>query len=382
MKKIFILVLILISIPLVAFGVTKSQDTVFVAADETIDENLFAYGSTVTVDGTVNGDLIAIAQTVRVSGHVAGDILVLASDVTLNGTVGGSVRALGQSIDIGGMVARNVSVAGNNIMIASNADIGWSMTSAASATDIQGTVHGNVLGYGGNMTVTGTILGNATLTTDAVSVITLQPTAAIEGDLTYTAEKEIITRKGAEVLGATTHHLPTKNIKDVKALMSSFGFMVKLLSWFGLLFVGVLLVSLFPSQLIAIGEDARRRPWHTIAYGLLAILLTPIVAILLFLSIVGIPTGFILITLYFVVMYGSRIVTGAMLGNFIIAKFRKTEGLPLWSMLLGTTLIVLASLLPYIGWIFSISSVLFGVGALVIKIRFHRAEVRPVLKIE
>ncbi|MFH1235475.1 MAG: polymer-forming cytoskeletal protein [Parcubacteria group bacterium] len=381
MKKIVILAIIFISVPFVAFGVTKSQDTVFVAADETIEENLFAYGSMVTVDGDVNGDLIAIAQTVRVSGHVAGDILVLANDITLNGAVDGNVRALGQSVNIGGKVARNVSVAGNSVTLASKADVGWSMTSTATATDIQGAVRGNILGYGGNITITGTIDGNATFTTDAASVITLQQTATIEGDLTYTAENDVITRKGAEVLGATTHHLPTQNIKDVKALMNSFGFIVKLLGWFGLLFAGVLLVSLFPRHLIAIGEVAQRQLWRSIAYGLLVIVLTPLVAILLFLSIVGIPTGFILLTLYFMVMYGSRIVTGTMLGNLIITKFRKSESPPLWSMLLGTTLIVLASSLPYIGWIVSLISMLFGVGALVVKFRPGKTGEKPVTKI-
>ena len=64
-----------------------------VAPGETLDDDLFASGQTVTVAGRVTGDVYATGQTVVVTGTVDGDLLSAAQQVVVDGAVNGNVRA-------------------------------------------------------------------------------------------------------------------------------------------------------------------------------------------------------------------------------------------------------------------------------------------------
>src|SRR6266542_488128 len=48
----------------------RQGDNIVVGANETINDDLYAFGSTVTILGTVNGDVFAAGGTTTISGQV------------------------------------------------------------------------------------------------------------------------------------------------------------------------------------------------------------------------------------------------------------------------------------------------------------------------
>src|SRR5258707_5050876 len=60
----------------------RQGDTVVVGPDETINDDLYAVGGTITIQGIVNGDVVAAGGTITISGVMNGDV-----------AVGGDVRA-------------------------------------------------------------------------------------------------------------------------------------------------------------------------------------------------------------------------------------------------------------------------------------------------
>lgn len=82
----------------------RGDDVVTVGPNERIDDDLYAFGGSVTVQGTVNGDLVAFGGNIRVTGGVTGDVIAAGGNITLDGQVGGSVRASGGDLTINGRI--------------------------------------------------------------------------------------------------------------------------------------------------------------------------------------------------------------------------------------------------------------------------------------
>ena len=85
-----LLALMLFASP-VAAAEFRTDETVRIGADETIDGDLFVAGTEIIIEGTVNGDVFAAGTT-----------------ITIRGTVNGSVNAAGTRIEIEGPIERGV----------------------------------------------------------------------------------------------------------------------------------------------------------------------------------------------------------------------------------------------------------------------------------
>src|SRR5262249_6676488 len=81
---------------------------VTIPAGTTIDDDLYAGASTVTVEGTIAGSLIAAGGNVKVTGTVERDVMVAGGTVDISGPVKGSVRMAGGTLTLSGPVMEDV----------------------------------------------------------------------------------------------------------------------------------------------------------------------------------------------------------------------------------------------------------------------------------
>lgn len=68
-------------------AVIKSGNTANIGAQETINDDVFMAGDTVTVAGTINGDLFVAGSHVIISGVVNGDVYAAGETIEITGTV-------------------------------------------------------------------------------------------------------------------------------------------------------------------------------------------------------------------------------------------------------------------------------------------------------
>src|SRR5207247_6810203 len=61
---------------------------VTIGTTETIDDDLYVFGSNVAINGTIHGDLIATGNNISVDGNVTGDVFAVGQGVMLGGTAG------------------------------------------------------------------------------------------------------------------------------------------------------------------------------------------------------------------------------------------------------------------------------------------------------
>lgn len=377
MKKLLFLTLALLLIPGAAFAAV-ANDSVYVAPTETINDNFVRAGNTITIDGTVNGDVIVAGNTITINGAVSGDVLALAASVTVNGNVGGNVRAAGGTVTINGSVGRNTTVAGGTITTGKDAVTGWSFAAAGGTLQMNGEVKGNVTLYGGSVTLANTIGTDATVYLDPEGTITVFPSAVITRDLTYTSTKAADVQTGATIGGQTIHKLQSQTVGKAQEFLDISWIFGRLIGLFATLFVGVIIVSLFPGWVTKTTALMQTRPGMTVLVGIITLIVTPIVTLILLFSIIGIPLALILSALYFILLYSAKVFLGAFVGTWIMKLMRKQnapvkEPSLFWPMMLGTTIVAIVSTIPILGGIIQFIGVLWAFGAFIMIVRQNMA---------
>ena len=85
----------MILMPNSASADVRSDQTVKIAADEVIEDDLYVFAETIIVDGTIKGDLIAFGKDISINGTIEGDLTLAGYSIRLNGEVQDDVRFAG-----------------------------------------------------------------------------------------------------------------------------------------------------------------------------------------------------------------------------------------------------------------------------------------------
>ena len=369
------LLMIFATVPVVALDV-RNGESVTVASGEVVDDNLFVAADTITIDGTVNGDLGAIGTTVTINGVVNGSVLAAGQIININGHVEHTVWAVGQTINVGGSINGNLQVAGLSVNIASTATIKGNLLFVAGITSIENPIEVGI-NRGGEAINSNGIRGNADL---EVMGLTLFPTANIQNDLSYGSGEGVHVQSRTQIAAAATHKLPPAKPDPARAFPFALftGVLGKLTSFLMAFAAGLVIILLVPRHLTSVAESIRARPWASLGWGAVILFVTPIAAILVCFTIVGISVGLIALLFYGVALYLAQIPVALFLGRWIIGSFRPVEGkaIMLGALALGLVIIHLLKLIPYFGFFVGLVVILFGLGAVVVWARKRRAEAR------
>ena len=158
--------------------------------------------------------------------------------------------------------------------------------------------------------------------------MTILPAANIGGDLSYTSKEEADIQSGAQVAGKTTHNLPPAKEEPVKSspFPSFFGVLWMVARFLMALIAGLIIILIAPKRLTSIAEAIRTRPGASAGWGALILFLTPIAAILVCITIIGLPAELITLGLWGIALYLAQIPVGLFIGRCIIGRFREVEG--------------------------------------------------------
>ena len=374
----FVIMMMLTAAPVLAFD-ARSGETVTVDSQEVVDDDLYIGASTIIIDGMVNGELWAAGYTITVNGVVNGSAMVAGNMISISGDIGHAVRAAGQTISISGNVNGDLIVFGSAVNVASTATVKGDLFVGAGNVRIDGLVEGDIKGGGSEVTIGNGVKGNVELEVDSLTILS---TANIEGDLTYTSEKEADIQSGAQIGGATTHNLPPVKEEPAKAF-PPFGIVGKVIRFLMALVTGLVIILIAQRRLTSIADAIGTRPGASAGWGALIVFVAPIAAVLVCFTVVGIPVGLIALGLWGMALYLAQIPVGLFIGRCIIGRFRAVEGkaIMVGALALGLVLLKLLGLLlgliplPGLGFFIGLAVVgVFGLGAVVVSERKRRAE--------
>jgi cytoskeletal protein CcmA (bactofilin family) len=349
----------------------RSADTITIATTETIDDDLYAFGSNIAINGTVRGDLIAAGNNISVDGNVTGDVIAAGNSITIRGQVGGTVRAAGQSIFVDGKITNDLIFGGNVFELTANGRVGRDAIVGGANATISGQIGRDLQAGAANVKLDGGVGGNMMA---SVERLQLTDRATVGGNLKYTSKTEAQIANTSSVKGTIQRETPKED--DRAPIVTGPAALV--LDWIkgliGLLILGILVVFFFPGFSRRAGEALVRSPWISLAVGALVLIGLPILAILFFavgVLIGGWWIGLVVIAIYGVLLALSIPVAGVGVGGAILRLSRRP--VPVWlALLIGLVVLLLVALIPILGPLVFFIACLFGLGAAAIAVIGNR----------
>lgn len=374
MKKLFIFIAIalFLSIPFSASQAfeVKVDNSIKLNKEEIADGNVYASCSDMTIDGTVNGDVIAVCKTITINGTVNGDLIAFSNNLTINGDIKGSARIAGASLNINGRVGHNVNALGNEINLSSNSLVNWDVLIAGVNGIFNGNINGNLHGYITTATISGKIGKNINLnitderTAPGQGGLLITKDAVIGGGLTYLAKQDARIESASSVVGLTIKQ-PVKSVPR-----SPMNVLAKIFyTASSLILIALVLVSLKKKAVTDIVKIMESKWWQSLLTGLSILIVAPIIILLFVFTIIGIPLALIMLAAYFVSLMLAVIFPSIFISDLLFKKIFKKPVNIYASLITGLIIFAMLISLPFIGWLISFLSLIWGLGALLITIK-------------
>lgn len=373
-KTILAACFMLLILPLAASAYSfKKGDSVYVPKDEIIEGSLYAVGANLTIEGKVTGDVICAGQSVNITGEVAGDVICAGESVNVSGPVGGNLRLAGSAVNFNGQVARNAMLLGANIITAASSTVGWDLLVLGNNFELNGNIGRDLYGGAGKVNLAGRIGKDVDLNFASrrgdVQPLIIADTAEINGQLKYKSAKDAAIDSKASIKGEVIHNLPSTAAGKSKLVNLSW-WLTKLVSLFSALVIGLVLISLSREPVIKTTDLMLNKASLTLGWGVLGLLLPPLIAIILLITIIGLPLSLILLALWLIALYISKVLVGILVGRGLLNNFwPKQKDSLILSMIIGIVITYLIFALPVIGWVASLLASLWGLGGIMLKLK-------------
>lgn len=354
-----IFLFILLTVPLEVFAQGSDYrfgDIVRIQADDTVSVQVIAGAEWVEIEGHIRNDLYAAGKQITVDGSVADDAILFGEVITINGTIGDMVAGAGQTIVIDGVIGGDLIMAAKEIRFTENAHVRGNVSAgaetiyfngnridgavrlAAKRANLDGEAGGHVLIYSNDV-----VFGNSYR----------------DGGRTRIFSTEPLYRDN---LGNIPPNL------ELEVRQPSIFPVLLLQAWFylSLLITGIVLLTLFFPTASDLQRFSTERFWLNISTGFGLFILMPLAIILLIIPILTIPLAVILSILYILTLFISYLMVAMILGFQFVTWFvsEPKKSTYYWGLVLGLILIAILNNVPFLGGVFSILLLFFGIGSM------------------
>ena len=368
--------------------------------------NLPLFGQDVRTDGVVDGDYMGFGGHVAVEHRVGVDATLAGGTVEVNAPIGDDLRVAGGTVVIKAPVGGELYAAAGDLRLAPEGRVAGDAAVAGGNIAIDGRIGGSLRAAARTIVINGEVAGDVRLNAQQIA---LGPKAKIGGTLSYRSKEPMSRAEGAVVVGAVTDSSSERRARraerDADAGVDDDGPMSRgwmpmgIGSVFGylmLLALAALMLWLAPRFASRAAGAVAGSPWRSLGLGLLLVLAMPLIAVLLVLTLLGIPFALALLAFYPLLTLLGFVVAAVALGQRLSGAFRSapaaTSPSPLPALApsallptapapsfglaaLGLLVLMLLGWLPFIGWLLLSLATLAGLGAIVLAIaRGRRAQ--------
>ncbi|OPX88488.1 MAG: Polymer-forming cytoskeletal [Pelotomaculum sp. PtaB.Bin104] len=358
------LIMFILTAPAVALEVVNG-DSVLVPAG-VIEGPLFTAGNDIVIDADVEGDIFAAGQTITINGRVNGDVLAAAQTIRINGPVSGNARCAAQDIDLRGELGQSLTAAGSEVRLLEDSRVHRDALVFAGQINTAGTVGRQLMGAGGTARLNGAVDGDVKFW--GIENLSLGPAAVIGGNLAYGSPREATIAPGAKVAGTTVWERQEPKAPP-QPERKGFSFIGALL-WFAAgVLVWCIITLIFPGLWSRLSQTMRQAPGYSLGWGLVLLLMSPLVGIVLLITVIGIPLALALLVIYGALIYAAHIITGDAIGRLLAARFG-WEGRvnAIFPFMLGLVLLQILTSIPILGWLAGLVAVCLAMGTVFLTI--------------
>ncbi len=333
MKKhtLFITMLMLLFLNETALFATSFQGKENITISTEVKEDLYLAGGNVLIDAPIRGDLICAAGDVTIQDTITEDVMLVGGTLKVMGYIGDDLRVAGGTITITNVINGDLIIAGGEVTVSKNAVINGNLQMVGGKLTMNGTVRGiaNLRGgeifwngiaenklsaKGGKLSFNGTVQGKSQL---AAQTIELGSEAKFYSDVDYWNSEGELDFGNALLSGATSTYNPELNVSDSDINWRYLGVGLVAFWIYRLLaaaLILILLIWMFHHFFSRISEETTQNFANHLGYGFLYLIGLPVLIIIAFVTVIGIPVGMMMMT-----MYGLTIALGHILASLLIA---------------------------------------------------------------
>ena len=323
----------------------------------------FAAGCPLHIAQPVTGDLLAASCDLEVGSAVAGDAALAGGSVRLDTSVGGGLYAAGGKVYLTGSVGRNVRAAGGHVQIGPDAKISGNVSVAGGDVAMRGTVKGYLQVAGGHVLIDGPVEGDVVASGGQVE---LGPNARIGGKLQYRTndfQRDPAAKVGGSVEALAVRHAMGGDGTPWRARSGG--------RWIwsaGVMLMAALLAAAAPTASARMAGELRTHPWLALLWGLVAFACIPVAALLLLITIIGIPLAILAILLFVALLLAGQAVTAASIADLVLRRYRPADAArAAWRAgfaILAALALALLVRVPWLGGLVALVAVLVGIGVI------------------
>lgn len=321
----------------------RTNDNISVGKSEVINDDVYIAGNNITIEGTINGDLFIAGNNIDISGNISGSAYIAGSLINLSGNIDKSLKIASGNCNISGKIGTDLFIGSGSTDIKDSAIVGGEVYVASGSVLVSGK--------------TGPIKAST-------ENLTIKDTAQVNGNVTYWSNKDLIEEPGSTVSGEIIKKAQPANRYDFSRRTRAATSIASILFT---IIVAFILVLLFPKKSVSIISGWKDDFGLNLLWGLLFIILLPIAAILLMVTIIGIPFGIGLLLVFPIFLYLGKMVGIVSIGSWLAKFFKLKESKNIiWlGIVIGAILYALLSFVPVLGGLVKALIVLSGLGLLV-----------------
>jgi len=323
-------------------------------------DNYYAAGNELELTSPMGADVIVAGRRIDIKEHVVGDILAAGWRVTLSAPADDDVRIAAGEIAIAAPVAGDLTVAGGDVTVGTEAHVGGRSWVTGNTVRVAGTFERELQIAGATVQISGETRQPLKVIADKLEIL---PGARVLAGMSYKSPTEALVAEGATVAGP----IAFDRIEQAEARKArQFPTGSSVLFAVHLFFAGLLVILYLPRFEVSVVETLRARPGRSLLAGFALFVTTPVAALLLVMSVLGLPIGFALAAVYAVALFVGVLVSAFCVGDaeacLLNAGPIATRGQH--ALLLFGGVVTLAILRSLLGGIVVFVCVLFGLGAL------------------
>ena len=355
-KRLIFLSIIGILVSMAGAAEYRSGESITIQEEDSLFSDLFVGSRYVNIRGVVAGDIFVGCEQATVEGRVLDDVIAGCRNLQISGDVDDMVIGFAETIVIDGEVGGDVIGFGKILRITQRAKIKGNVYVGAGELLLEGgSIGGFIKGGAGKVHLNGTVKGKVEL---EAGDIYFGPDYLAKGGTKLTLHKDL-------------SEYELENVPDdleVEVKSHSRFFQEAFFYWYllSLLIVGILIIALFKNFSRDYISFAGNQIGKNFGFGFLGLVATPIVIVILAVLILTIPVSLILLSLFIILNYLSMAFSALFVGNYVISSFKKEkeQNNMFLSVLLGVILVTFVTEIPFIGWLFNLIIISFGMGSL------------------
>ena len=323
-------------------------------------DNYYAAGNRIEITTPMPADVIVAARRIDIVQPVAGDILAAGWRVALSARADDDVRIAAGEVTVNAPVTGDLTAAGGDITLGPQTHVSGRTWLTGNTVPIEGVLERDLYVAGATVELAGEIRQPVRIVAEKLDIL---PSARLLGPLTYQGPREAQVASGAVISGPITFdRISEREVRRERSSRTVSGLLFSV----HLFLAGLLVVIFLPRVESSVVATLRAQPGKSLLVGFVLLVTIPVAALLLALSILGLPIGLAMGALYLIALFGAVLVTAFFVGDAEARLFKagpiSTRGQHALFLLAGV--LTLALLRSVLGGVIVLASVLFGIGAL------------------